>query len=60
MENKELVADIRNKLQASMTALELLSQGKEVPKEFIEMANEELDKAVKLLENKPNDTGTAK
>lgn len=43
-------ADIRNKLQAPMTALELLSQGKEAPKNFIEMAKKELDKVVELIE----------
>ena len=47
--NKELMAEIRNKLTPAKTALDLLAQGKEVPKEFIEMAKKELDKAVELL-----------
>ena len=41
--NPELIADIRNKLQAVTTALELISQGKDVPKK-------DLDEAVGLLE----------
>jgi len=45
----ELIADIRNKLTPAKTALELLSQGKDVPKEFIEMALKDLDEAVELL-----------
>ena len=47
--NDELIADRRNKLQAPKAALELLSGGKEVPKEFIEKAKKDLDKAVELL-----------
>jgi DNA-binding ferritin-like protein len=47
--NKELIADIRNKIQAAVTALELMSEGKEVTKEFIEMAKRELDEAMWLL-----------
>ena len=46
---EETIADIRNKLTPAKTALELLSQGKEVPKEFIEQAKKELDDAVQLL-----------
>ena len=48
--NKEQIADIRNKLQAPKTALELLSQGKDVPEEFIEMALKDLDKMVEILD----------
>ena len=51
--SEETKADIRNKLTPAKTALGLLSQGKEVPKEFIEMAIEELDKAVNLLGAQP-------
>ncbi len=50
--NPELIADIRNKLQAPKTALELLSQGKDVPKEFIERALKDLDEAVGLLKER--------
>jgi hypothetical protein len=35
--DKEMKADIRNKLQAPLTALELISEGKEVSKEFMEI-----------------------
>ena len=47
--DKNIKADIRNKLQAPKTALELLSEGKDIPKEFIEMAKKDLDETVKLL-----------
>jgi hypothetical protein len=48
--NQELIADIRNNLQASITALDLLSEGKEVSKELIESAKKELDDIVKILQ----------
>lgn len=47
--DKEPIAQIRNKLQAPKTALDLLSQGKDVPKKFIETARKALDEAVELL-----------
>ena len=47
---EEMRAEIRNKLTPAKTALDLLSQGKDVPKEFIKMAERDLDKAVKMLE----------
>jgi hypothetical protein len=40
--SKEPIADIRNKLQASLTALELLSEDREVSKEFMEAAKGDL------------------
>jgi len=46
--NPEFIADIRNKLQAPKTALELLNQGKDVPQEFIEITNRELDDVVEM------------
>jgi len=46
--NPEFIADIRNKLQAPLTALELLNQGKDVPQEFIEITNRELDDVVEM------------
>jgi hypothetical protein len=51
---KELIADIRNKLQASLTVLELLSEGRDVSKEFIEAAKKDLDEAVLLLASVDN------
>jgi hypothetical protein len=50
--NSELIADICNKLQASLTALELLSESKEAPKEFIEVAKRGFNEAECLLLNK--------
>jgi hypothetical protein len=47
--DKELTADIRNKLQASLAVLELLSKGREVPKDFIDAVKRDLDEAVELL-----------
>jgi hypothetical protein len=51
LNKQELIADIRNKLQAPMTALELLRQGKDVPKELIELAKRELSEAVGMLKD---------
>ena len=45
-------ATIRNKLQSSLTALELLAQGKEVPREFIKIAKKDLEEAIKTLKAK--------
>ena len=50
--DKELKADINNKLQAPLTALDLLLEGKDVPKEFIAMAKKSLDKVVSMLNKK--------
>ncbi len=50
--DKEMKADILNKLQAPLTALELMSHGKEMPKEFIEAAKKDLDEAVNMLKDK--------
>ena len=47
--NKEPIADIRNRLQSSMTALDFMPKGKEVPKELIEIAKRDLDEIVLLL-----------
>lgn len=51
MIDKETIAQIRNKLQAPMTALDLLAEGEDVPKEFIEKAKKDLEGIVKLLNN---------
>lgn len=48
--DKELIAGIRNKLTVPKTALDLLSQGKDVPKGFIGMAEKDLGEAVRMLE----------
>jgi len=47
--DKELIADMRNKLTLPKTVLECLKDGKEVPKETIKLALKELDEAVELL-----------
>lgn len=47
--NHELIAEIRNKLQAPKAALDLLAEDKDVPKEFAENAKKDLDEAVELL-----------
>lgn len=47
--DNELVVEIRNKLTPAKTALDLLSQGKKVPCEFIKKAEENLNEAVRLL-----------
>lgn len=49
--NEEIKADIRNKLQAPKTALELLFEGKDVSKKFIGKALGDLEKVVKILNN---------
>lgn len=41
--DKELISEIRNKLQTAQTTLELLSDGKDVPSEFIKKALEEIE-----------------
>ncbi len=52
--NKEIIADIKNKLQGPMTTLELMAEKKankkRVPIEFIEDALKDIDKAVELLD----------
>lgn len=50
--NIEAMADIKNKLQPAKTALDLFSQGKDVPKEFIEQAKKDLDEMVGMLKEK--------
>lgn len=47
--NTEIIAELRNRLQAPMTALEKLSRDEDVPKEFIEMAYQDLKETVELL-----------
>ncbi len=53
--DKELNADIRNKLQAPLTTLELLSQNKPVPKDFLESALKDIKKIKEMSNEKiPN------
>lgn len=44
----EIFPEIRNKLTAPKIALEKLAKGEKVPKEFLELAVEELNAAVRL------------
>ncbi len=47
---KERLADIRNKLQPSITILQLLKQGKPIPANLIDLAIEDLDKVIKVID----------
>ena len=47
--NKELSAEIRNKLQACKSTLEALRDGKKAPKGLIEIALKDMDKVIKLI-----------
>jgi len=47
----ETKADIRNKLQAAITALELLLKDKRVSTELLEKGVTDLQEIVKLLDN---------
>jgi hypothetical protein len=49
--DEEIKADIRNKLQAALTVLELISEGKDVSKELIEIAKKDLNEAVAMCKN---------
>lgn len=48
----ETIAEIRNKLQASITALEMISSGKGVSRDFAKIALKDLHKVVELLKEK--------
>ncbi|MBI5023493.1 MAG: hypothetical protein HZC18_00625 [Candidatus Omnitrophica bacterium] len=48
--NNEILSEIRNKLTAPKIALERLAKGEKVPKEFLELAAEELNAAAALLQ----------
>lgn len=50
-EKIELSAEVRNKLQPSVTVLTRLSEGKEVPKHLLTLAKKDLEELVKTLEN---------
>jgi hypothetical protein len=47
--NEEILADIRNKLTVPKTAFEKLSKGEQVPREFLELASQELSALNDLL-----------
>jgi len=47
--NKELNAEIRNKLQPVKTALELTKEGKKLPKEFLDTALKSLREAEEMI-----------
>ena len=47
--DKELAADIRNKLQAASTVLESLKAEKKVPEQLIETALKDLEKILKII-----------
>ena len=47
--NEEILSEIRNKITAPKIALEKMSKGEKVPKEFLEMALEELKVVDSLL-----------
>ena len=49
MERAETIAEIRNKLTLTKTILENLSVDKKVPKELIEIALRDLNRAVELI-----------
>jgi hypothetical protein len=46
----ELNADLRNKLQTAITAIELMKQGKTVPSKMIETALKDLEKVLVLID----------
>ena len=48
--NEEIPSEIRNKLTAPKISLEKLAKGERVPREFLELAAEELEAAVALLQ----------
>ena len=47
--DKELSADIRNKLQAGKLALEMLQDSKKVPVRMVELALRDLNEILKIL-----------
>lgn len=49
VKNVEIISDIRNKLQASSTVIEQLSQGKSVPENLINLAKGNIEEIEKLL-----------
>lgn len=50
-EKIELTAEVRNRLQTSVTVLMRLSEGKEIPKHLLALAKKDLEELTKTLEN---------
>ena len=50
--NKEILADIRNKVTVPKTALEKQAKGEKVPQKFLELALKELNAVTNLLKVK--------
>lgn len=50
--NPEIVADIRNKLQPAVTVLEMVRQGKSVPKSLVDAALKDLDNVLGIIDSK--------
>ncbi len=49
LSNGEVAAEIRNKLQAAKTALELIKAGKKVPTKLIDIAIKDLEKVLDII-----------
>ena len=50
--NDELFAEIRNKLQSAITALEYINAGKEVSKDLLNLALTDLKEIIKKFEER--------
>jgi hypothetical protein len=49
VKSEEIISEIRNKMQASCTVIEQLSQGKPVPENLINIAKSNVQEIEKLL-----------
>ena len=49
-DNNETSADVRNKLRAGKLALEMLRDGRAVPKKMVELALKDLNKILEILD----------
>jgi hypothetical protein len=49
MEKSELIAEIQNKIQPSLTTLEKISKGEKVSAEFVEISLKTLNEAIALV-----------
>ena len=49
--DSEHIADLRNKLQPIKTLIEHIKQGKEVPREFVELASKHMVEIEEFLES---------
>ena len=50
--DKEILAEIRNKLTVPRTALDKIAKGEDVPKEFLKLALKEFKSIIGLLNGK--------